>query len=298
MKKEKGNKKIEMKKEKKIILVDAVNCLVNEKGEVNEELKNYLDTLENKKIILTNAPKEKHKIFFKNIKDYEIFTLENNPGKNDPEYYKKFLDRFKLTSKEVIYFDHDEESVKSAKSVGINAIIYKNNLDEIKEFIDKNIKSETVEIKKEEKHGKKPEIKKSLAVVNAQGLPISTKTSSYVCKFIKNKKIEDAIEDLKQVILKKKAIPMKGEIPHRKGKIMSGRFPRNAAMHFIKLLKSLSANSVVNGISNPIISEAIANIASRPYSKFGAVRKKRTHVKLVAREKSELNKSRNKKLKK
>ena len=42
------------------------------------------------KIVLTNAPKEKHKVFFKNI-DYEIFTLENKPNKQDPKYYQDFF---------------------------------------------------------------------------------------------------------------------------------------------------------------------------------------------------------------
>ena len=58
---------------------------------------------------------------------------------------------------------------------------------------------------------------------------------------------------------------MKGEIPHRKGKIMSGRFPKNASEHFINLLKTLSANSNVNGLENPVIVEAIANIGERPF---------------------------------
>ncbi len=82
----------------------------------------------------------------------------------------------------------------------------------------------------------------------------------------------------------KKAVPMKGEIPHRKGKIMSGRFPKKSAEHFIKLLKSLNANANLNELNNPVISEAVSNIAQRPYGKHGRVRKKRTHVKLVAKE--------------
>ena len=74
---------------------------------------------------------------------------------------------------------------------------------------------------------------------------------------------------------------MKGEIPHRKG-MMSGRYPKKSAEYFIKLLKTLSANANVNGLESPVISKAIANLASRPYSKFGRVRKKRTHIQIVA----------------
>ena len=241
MSEEKHENEIE---EEKIVLVDAVYCLVDEEGNVNEKLKNYLDSLKNKKIILTNAPKEKEKIFFKNIKSYEIFTLENNPNKKDPEYYKKFLEKFKLSSKDVVYLEHDEESVKSAESVGIKTILYKDNLEKIKDFINKNIKSnekhehaEKVEIKKEEKkiekkHVEKP--KKSFAEVNAYNLPISTKTAMYISKFIKGKTIPSAIMDLELVIAKKKPVPYKGEIPHRKGKIMSGRVPKKTPFEFLK----------------------------------------------------------------
>jgi len=141
---------------------------------------------------------------------------------------------------------------------------------------------------KEEKTEKKPvqeKPKKTEAVVNAHNLPISTKYSAAICRFIKNKKIENAIADLEQVLVLKKAVPMKGEIPHRKGKgIMSGRFPKKATQNFIRLLKSLSANANHNGLENPILVEAIANIGSRPYGKFGRVRKKRTHVKIKVKE--------------
>ncbi len=141
---------------------------------------------------------------------------------------------------------------------------------------------------KPKKTGKKAELekpKKTEAVVNIQNLPISTKHSAAICGFIKNKKIENAIADLEQVLVLKKPVPMKGEIPHRKGKgMMSGRFPKKATQNFIKLLKSLSANANHNGLEAPIIVEAIANIGSRPYGKFGRVRKKRTHVKIKVKE--------------
>ncbi|MEX0921020.1 MAG: uL22 family ribosomal protein [Candidatus Pacearchaeota archaeon] len=126
--------------------------------------------------------------------------------------------------------------------------------------------------------------KKDFAIVNSNNLPISTKHSKAICKFIRGKKIGDAIADLEKVLVLKKAVPMKGEIGHRKGKgMMSGRFPKKASERFIKLLKSLSANSINHGIENPFVTEAIANIGSRPYGRFGRVRMKRTHVKLVAK---------------
>ena len=138
---------------------------------------------------------------------------------------------------------------------------------------------------------KKPIVKKTEAIVNVVNLPISTKHSIAVCRFIKNKKIENAISELEQVFSLKKAVPMKGEIPHRKGKgMMSGRYPKKATEHFIKLLKALSANANTNGLENPVIVEAVANMASRPFGKFGRVRKKRTHVKIKCIEKKLIKK--------
>ena len=149
-------------------------------------------------------------------------------------------------------------------------------------------KHEIKEDKKEEKTTKKEheKPKKTEAVVNAYNIPISTKYSMAICRFIKNKKIQDAIADLEQVIKLKKIVPMKGEIPHRKGRgMMSGRFPKVASENFIKILKSLSANAVYNNLEDPIIVEAIANTGVRPYGRFGEVRKKRTHIKIVAENK-------------
>lgn len=161
---------------------------------------------------------------------------------------------------------------------------------------EEKVEKESEQPKKENNEEKKEAEKtmKTEAVVNSFGAPLSTKYSIAICRFIKGKKIENAIFDLEQVIVKKKAIPMKGEIPHRKGKIMAGRYPERSSKYFIKILKSLLANTVTNGFENPTITEAIANIASRPYGRFGRVRKKRTNIKIVAREKKILTKKKNK----
>lgn len=137
----------------------------------------------------------------------------------------------------------------------------------------------------EKKETKKevPKIKKTEAVVNSFNLPVSTKDAASICRFIRHKKIKDAINNLEQVKLGKKAVPMRGELPHRKG-MMSGRFPKEAAKHFIILLKSLAANA--GEFDEPVITEAIANMGSRPYGRFGRTRKKRTHVKIIAKEKT------------
>jgi ribosomal protein L22 len=156
---------------------------------------------------------------------------------------------------------------------------------EKEEKIAEEVSEKEIKEKVEEKKPTKPKVKKKEAIVNSYNLPISTKKSAAICKFIKGKTIEFSQSYLEEVVKGKKAIPMKGEIPHRKGKMMSGRFPKNAAKHFIVLLKSLTGSSNINGIDNPIIVEAIANIAARPYARFGRWRRKRTHIKLVAKEK-------------
>ncbi len=147
----------------------------------------------------------------------------------------------------------------------------------------------------EEKKKTAEKAKKTEAVVNAVSLPISSKHSVAICRFIKGKKIEIAQRDLEEVVLHKKAVPMKGEIPHRKGRIMSGRYPEKASKEFIKLLKSLSANAHSSGIEDPVIAEAVSNIASRPFGRFGRIRRKRTHVRIVAVEKKNLNKTKRRK---
>jgi len=138
------------------------------------------------------------------------------------------------------------------------------------------------EEKKEEKKHTHERPKKTDAMVNAKDVPISTKHSAAICRFIKGKKISTAISELEQVAKIKKAIPMTGEIPHRHGKMMSGRFPQKAAKEFIVLLKSLNANANYNGIEEPIIAEAKANIGARPFGRYG-IRRKRTHITLRAK---------------
>ena len=151
-------------------------------------------------------------------------------------------------------------------------------------------KIEQKEDKKEKKQEKKI-IKKDEAVVNGVSLPISTKTSSAICKFIKRKTIDKAIADLEEVLKFKKVIPMTGEIPHKKGKgIMSGRYPIKAIGFFIIMLKSLKANANMNGMDEPIIVEAIPNRASRPYGRGGSIKRKRTHVKIKVMEKKLISK--------
>ena len=153
------------------------------------------------------------------------------------------------------------------------------------------------DVKKEEpkKEVKKVEKKvvKTEAVINGKRLPISLKDSIAIGNFIKNKSIEDAIADLQMVLKKKKAVPIKGEFPHRKGKgMMSGKYPINASTHFIVLLKSLSGNCTNNGmdLDKTRIVSVIPNNAPKQLHRFGSTKFKRTHVTIISKQMNLLEK--------
>ena len=136
-----------------------------------------------------------------------------------------------------------------------------------------------VEVKKGEK--------KTEAVVNGNDLAIGRKHAVALSNFIRGKDIDVAIKMLEDVIKYKRAVPMRGEIPHRKG-MMSGRYPIKGAKIYIALLKSLKANAMVNELELEKYKLFIMpNRAARPYKRYGQGRFKRSHVtiKLISRQK-------------
>jgi|SRR3989344_1096293 len=183
-----------------------------------------------------------------------------------------------------------EEKNKSEKKAEVKLVETKKEVKSAD--VKKEIKVENnvgEEVKTEEK---KPEIKKDKvskkdeAFAKGENLHASKKHCMYICSFIKGKKIDDAIKDLEDVIKFKQAVPFKGEIPHRKGKVMmSGRYPVKVSGIIISMLKGLKGNVIANGmdLEKTRISEGISNWASRP-AKSGGRRFKRTNVVLKARE--------------
>jgi FMN phosphatase YigB (HAD superfamily) len=129
----------------KTILVDAIGALITEKVDgwgVFKEMHVLLETFPNKKIILTGANDEQFRKFNLTNMPYEVFTLKHDPEKSDPLYYKKMLERFSLLATDVVYFEHDTDSVKSARSVGITTHHYhteKKDLDLLKSFLVENL---------------------------------------------------------------------------------------------------------------------------------------------------------------
>lgn len=156
----------------------------------------------------------------------------------------------------------------------------------------KTVETKTTEVKSEakvdsKKHVKKAEIaKKDEAIAKGTNMRASKKHCMYICSFIKGKSVDLAIKQLEEVTALKRAIPFKGEIPHRASPgMMSGRFPVSASKEMIYVLKALKGNIVVNkmDIDKTKIYFGSASWASRP-AKRGGARFKRTFVLVKAKE--------------
>jgi ribosomal protein L22 len=142
----------------------------------------------------------------------------------------------------------------------------------------------STETKKEEK--KEIKVKKTEAFAKASAIHASKKHCMAIGNMIKNKSIDQAIADLEQVLLYKKIVPFRGEIPHRKGPgIMSGRYPINASKMFITILKGLKGNAIVNGLDlqKTRIFLVQSDWAAR-YSKKSGGRFKRANIIIKAKE--------------
>lgn len=126
----------------KTILVDAINTFVIKAEGVFKEMHNLLEEYPNRKIILTNANDEQIKEFGLENLPYELFTLKHNPDKVEPEYFNKMLENFNLNTKNVVYFEHNKDAVKSAESIGIKTYHYnkdEKDLISLKKFLDENL---------------------------------------------------------------------------------------------------------------------------------------------------------------
>lgn len=126
----------------KTILVDALDTFVIEGRGIYQPLYDLLEKYPNRKIILTNANDEQVIKFGLTNMPYEMFTLKHNPDKVDPEYFKKMLAHFSLHSEDVVYFEHSQEAVRSAQSIGIKSYFYDSetkDLGSLKQFLDTSL---------------------------------------------------------------------------------------------------------------------------------------------------------------
>ena len=126
----------------KIILVDAVDTFVIEGQGIYQPLYDLLEKYSNLKIIVSNANDEQMVMWGLVNLPYEFFTLKHSPDKTDPEYFKQLLTKFNLRPKNVLYFEHNPEAVKSAESVGIVSYYYdpvKKDLESLVKFFSNNL---------------------------------------------------------------------------------------------------------------------------------------------------------------
>jgi ribosomal protein L22 len=198
---------------------------------------------------------------------------ENNLAEGSKEHSLKYESEQKREKKD--HLDHDGSDHKHGH----------NEKKEINNINEKEMKREESKDGKKVVAKEKPRIKKEFAVVRAPSVHMSKRHGMYVCSFIKGKNIDKAISELEEVIILKRAIPFKGEIPHRKGDIMSGRYPVAAAKIIIPMLKNLKGAVLFNGMdfTKSQISLAYANFAPRPQRK-GGMKGKRAYITIEARE--------------
>lgn len=134
------------------------------------------------------------------------------------------------------------------------------------------------------------EMNGNIAIAVGRSLPISTKTSVEICRFIRKRGLQDAKDALQRVINKKEAVPFtkyRKSVGHRK-KMGPGRYPKKASMEILGLLKSVEANAQIKGLntSNLIINHICCHKASRPL-RHGRKRNrkvKRSHVEIIVEE--------------
>jgi HAD superfamily hydrolase (TIGR01509 family) len=125
---------------KKTILIDGMNCIYDKEFNVNDKLLGIINSFNNRKILVVNGFRD---IGLKILEgnNFEGFSLEEEGiKKDDVRYFEKLFDKFNLKAEEVVYFDHNEVNVETAKRLGIKSILFKDE-EKIKEFLQKNLDS-------------------------------------------------------------------------------------------------------------------------------------------------------------
>ncbi|MFA5992586.1 MAG: alanine--tRNA ligase-related protein [Candidatus Pacearchaeota archaeon] len=125
-------------KKKSIMLVDGMHCLYDKDFKINQELLDLLNLISNKKIVVVNGFANKAKELLEEY-NFEVFSLENeNIKKDDKKFFELLVKKYSLNINEIVYFDHLEENINSAKKIGIKSELY-NGTKQIAKFIDNNL---------------------------------------------------------------------------------------------------------------------------------------------------------------
>lgn len=144
-------------------------------------------------------------------------------------------------------------------------------------------KGERKEEKVKREEGKKESRE---AVARGENIPISKKHAFAICKLIRNKKPEDAINLLELIKKKKVAVPFAKGMPHRKG-MAGGRYPAKASSYIIKMLHDVVANAGVKGLDTSSLIISAKADKGITFPRPGRRRRvfKRTHITITAIEK-------------
>jgi large subunit ribosomal protein L22 len=134
-----------------------------------------------------------------------------------------------------------------------------------------------------------------LARAKAKDIPVSTKHSIEICRYLRYKTTNLAKNILEETIALKKPIPFKRfkkDMGHKPG-MAAGRFPKKAANEILKLVKAAETNAQFKGLntSSLKIIKILANKASVPVT--GGRRNtstKRTNLEIEVKEKREKKK--------
>lgn len=145
--------------------------------------------------------------------------------------------------------------------------------------------------------------KEHMAKALGTALPISFKQSVEICRFIKNRNVEEAKKILHNVAEKKAAVPFKRynwDLGHKK-KLGPASYPEKASKEFIRLIESVEANAQFKGLntSNLIITHVSAHKAGKTWHFGRKTRRKmkRTNVEIVVEEKKKAQEGKQEKTK-
>jgi large subunit ribosomal protein L22 len=143
-----------------------------------------------------------------------------------------------------------------------------------------------------------------MAAANGFNLPVSTKFSIEVAKFIRGKNLQKAKKLMQGVLKKEVAVPFRRynrDQAHKTG-IGPGRYPIKVANTFLSLLEAAEANAANKGldVESLYVKAVMANkgTGTMRASRHRGRSAKRTHIELVLEEKETPKKKAVKKTKK
>ncbi len=124
----------------------------------------------------------------------------------------------------------------------------------------------------------------------ARNAPISYKTATEVCRFVRGKLVTRALRELDEVKNEKLAVPYKRylwNVGHR-GKGSPGRYPYTCAVELIRLLNAATAHAQSKGLSTPKLRIVHICVQQAPHQlrggRFRGRLIKRAHVEVVVAE--------------